>query len=117
MIFSGSKRAGFSKVVNLICYIVFTVCPSNRRKAEASDCNIQQDNGVYRYQEIQWNELVNCRCLTRSKRVLRLCYCRPPFKTTQCFENTNEVTRETRFVQVDNKCLPDQSAVTKEIRK
>ncbi|KAA3678695.1 uncharacterized protein DEA37_0010304, partial [Paragonimus westermani] len=92
------------------------VCSEKPEMFPTGGCSIRKPNGIFRPEEIRWQEVVNCKCVVKRKQSLRLCACPEPIVSRRCLDTVNFAVYRTRFTKVMNKCVPTQDVVTTEVR-
>ncbi|CAH8436902.1 unnamed protein product [Dicrocoelium dendriticum] len=92
------------------------VCTGKPEVFSTSGCTIQRPNGIFQSEEVRWQQVVDCRCVTHRKQMLRLCACPEPVVARRCLDTTNLVLYKTTFTRIADQCLPNRDVVTTEIR-
>ncbi|KER24461.1 hypothetical protein T265_07887 [Opisthorchis viverrini] len=92
------------------------MCKGRHEIVQTSGCTIQKDNGLFQSEEVRWQQVVNCQCVTRRKQTLRLCGCPEPQFTRRCLDTVNMAVYKTTFIRIADECVPSQEVVTNEVR-
>ncbi len=95
-------------------------CLPNRRVVnDGAGCSIKRDNGFYRAEITQWQELDNCKCVPRETVSEKLCACEKPREETHCEDQSLLVTERTKFFKrdEDNQCIAEKETHRRKIRK
>ncbi|KAF6776947.1 hypothetical protein AHF37_03974, partial [Paragonimus kellicotti] len=92
------------------------LCSEKPEVFPTGGCSIRKSNGIFRPEEVRWQEVVDCKCVVKREQSLRLCACPEPVVSRRCLDTINFAVYRTRFTKVINKCVPTQDVVTTEVR-
>ncbi|KAG5443902.1 hypothetical protein CSKR_202890, partial [Clonorchis sinensis] len=92
------------------------VCKGRHEIVQTSGCTIQKDNGLFHSEEVRWQQVENCQCITRRKQTLRLCGCPEPQLTKRCLDTVSMAVYKTTFIRIADECVPSQEVLTSEVR-
>ncbi|THD26309.1 hypothetical protein D915_002931 [Fasciola hepatica] len=112
-----SSRPGLNRCVKTTSRSVHpVVCSGQPEVIQSSGCNIEQPNGMYQSEEVRWQQVIDCQCVTQRKQLLRLCGCPPPRVEKRCLDTVNLAEYKTTFSHVAGQCIPNRDVVTTEVR-